>query len=231
MKHYAFTLAEILITLGIIGIVAAITIPLLIQSHKKQEYSAKIKKFYSNMEQAIKLSELDNGSISDWVRNSNGNLVDQEGNKDYEANGKVVTEFFMTYLAPYFKYTTITEGKNTIDENGNKSGINPKIYLADGTTVTLWNGGCIDIDFDVNGDSRPNTAGRDKFKFGICFTESYRKTYCGSSNKVFCATAENIDNNSTRTDIRNNCINHPGHCSRLLQYDGWEFKNDYPYRL
>ena len=40
----AFTLAEVLITLAIIGIVAAITIPGLVQSYKKTEYSTKLKK-------------------------------------------------------------------------------------------------------------------------------------------------------------------------------------------
>ncbi len=45
MKKKGFTLAEILITLGIIGIVAAMTIPTLISNYKKKEYSTKIKKF------------------------------------------------------------------------------------------------------------------------------------------------------------------------------------------
>ena len=183
------------------------------------------------MEQAIKLSENDNGNIADWTRNSNGNIKDDNGDKDYEANGKVEKEFFMTYFAPYLKYTSIKEAENITDENGNKSGTNTKIYLADGSTIKLWNGGCLDIDFDVNGDRKPNTAGRDTFKFDICFTENSRKTYCGSPDKVFCTAGANINSNSTRTDIRNNCISRPGHCSRLLQYDGWEFKNDYPYRL
>ncbi len=35
MKFFGFTLAEILITLGIIGIVAAMTIPALITKHKR----------------------------------------------------------------------------------------------------------------------------------------------------------------------------------------------------
>lgn len=35
-KNYAFTLAEILVTLGIIGVVAALTMPALIANHKKQ---------------------------------------------------------------------------------------------------------------------------------------------------------------------------------------------------
>ena len=35
-KKLAFTLAEVLITLGIIGVVAALTLPALISNYKKQ---------------------------------------------------------------------------------------------------------------------------------------------------------------------------------------------------
>lgn len=56
-----FTLAEVLITLGVIGIVAALTLPTIMQHYKKQEATARLKKFVSTMEQAIMLSELDNG--------------------------------------------------------------------------------------------------------------------------------------------------------------------------
>ena len=60
-----FTLAEVLITLGIIGIVAALTMPSLIQNSKRQETSARLKKFYSTMSQALIMAELDNGPIKD----------------------------------------------------------------------------------------------------------------------------------------------------------------------
>ena len=45
MKKRSFTLAETLITLAIIGIVAALTIPSVMQNYKKHVYSARIKKF------------------------------------------------------------------------------------------------------------------------------------------------------------------------------------------
>ena len=59
----SFTMAEVLITLGIIGIVAAMTLPALIQKYQKQETSARLKKFYTTMNQAIMMSEIDNGVI------------------------------------------------------------------------------------------------------------------------------------------------------------------------
>lgn len=115
-----FTLAEVLITLGIIGVVAALTMPALIANSRKTEYSSRLKKFNSTMEQAIRMSELDNGQISDWVR-SGDSQQDEDGDYDFEANGKITKEFFTQYLAPYFKYTNITEGQNLIDENNEKN--------------------------------------------------------------------------------------------------------------
>lgn len=46
----SFTMAEVLITLGIIGIVAAMTLPALIQKYQKQETSARLKKILHNNE-------------------------------------------------------------------------------------------------------------------------------------------------------------------------------------
>lgn len=54
----SFTLAEVLITLGIIGIVAAMTLPTLIQNHNKKVVETRLMKFYSTMNQAIQLQKL-----------------------------------------------------------------------------------------------------------------------------------------------------------------------------
>ena len=67
----AFTLAEVLITLGIIGIVAALTLPALNQQYKRQEVETRLQKFYSTMNQALKQSELDNGDFTTWEYNIN----------------------------------------------------------------------------------------------------------------------------------------------------------------
>jgi len=52
MKKYAFTLAEIMITIGIIGVVAAITIPLLMQNSNSKKFTAQFKKSLSTLNQA-----------------------------------------------------------------------------------------------------------------------------------------------------------------------------------
>ena len=63
IKFKGFTLAEVLITLGIIGIIAAMTLPTVIQKYRKQEVETKLAKFYSVMNQALKLSISENGEI------------------------------------------------------------------------------------------------------------------------------------------------------------------------
>lgn len=52
MTKRAFTLAEILITLGIVGVVAALTIPTLINNYQKRAAIVAAKKAYSTLEQA-----------------------------------------------------------------------------------------------------------------------------------------------------------------------------------
>ena len=47
-----FTLAEVLITLGIIGVVAAMTMPSLIQDKQNTERVSQLKKVYSTLSQA-----------------------------------------------------------------------------------------------------------------------------------------------------------------------------------
>ena len=51
-KNRAFTLAEVLITLGIIGVVAAITMPVLISKYRAQVFETQFKKAYSSVQNA-----------------------------------------------------------------------------------------------------------------------------------------------------------------------------------
>ena len=72
LKKCAFTLAEVLITLGIIGVVAAITIPSLVTNYQKHVVETKLAKFNSTMNQAMRLSMVDNGDPDGWLeRNHN----------------------------------------------------------------------------------------------------------------------------------------------------------------
>ena len=60
-KLNAFTLAEVLITLGIIGVVAAMTLPTLIQNHQKQVYATQLKKSINVFENMLNKMKADEG--------------------------------------------------------------------------------------------------------------------------------------------------------------------------
>lgn len=63
-----FTMAEVLITLGIIGIVTAMTLPTLINNHKRLTTETKLKKAYSIINQAFLAAQAENGEIKDWEK-------------------------------------------------------------------------------------------------------------------------------------------------------------------
>ena len=90
-----------MITLGIIGIVAAMTISTLINNYKKKQTSVKLKRFYSTINQAIQLSEIDNGSVFTW--NKEDQALDENGDNISEAQKNSSAQFYNTYLAPYIK--------------------------------------------------------------------------------------------------------------------------------
>ncbi len=82
LNRCAFTLAEVLITLGIIGIVAAITIPTIVSKYRKQVVETRLEHFYTTVNQAMLLAENEHG-----------------GKYDY----RVGDELYEDWLKPYIK--------------------------------------------------------------------------------------------------------------------------------
>ena len=196
-----------LITLGIIGIVAAITIPTLVSSYKKKLYSSRLKEFYSVMSQAIQMSEIENGPKSTWKKHSIDENYDEDGNMDYPLIYGYCYEFFITYIAPYLKYTN-----ESIKDD-------LKFYLVNGTKVSMWNGTCMDMNIDVNGDAGPNKNGVDVYYFTICLDSS--KILAPGYSCPECS----------RDELIQLCKENFAYCTYLLQRDNWEFKKDYPYKI
>lgn len=82
MNYKAFTLAEILITLSIIGIIAALTLPVIIANHRKNIVELRLKRVYSILGNAMAFAVKDNGASKEWATASS-------------------SEFIKTYLEPY----------------------------------------------------------------------------------------------------------------------------------
>lgn len=218
----AFTLSETLITLGIIGIVAAMTLPSLIEKHQKQETSAKLKKFYTTMNQAVMMSEIDNGDMRFWDFNTEGYKVD--GKKDHAKVSELCENFFNRYLKKYLKYYSYEKGLNTSDENGATIFTTNRIIFYDGTIAYLNAGSCYDLFFDTNGDRKPNQNGRDRFAMYLC--PYGQKNKLTPNEKVTTAASPG---GNDRNGAYNLCKKNAYLCARLLQIDNWEFKSDYPW--
>lgn len=65
MKKTGFTLAEVLLTMTLVGTIAAMTIPSLLYTRVKSEYSTKLSNFYSRVDNAIGEMQLEKGSFRD----------------------------------------------------------------------------------------------------------------------------------------------------------------------
>lgn len=220
IKKLAFTLAEVLITLGIIGIVAAMTFPAIIQKIDKQITVSKLKKSYATLQEIIKLSEKDNGEVSEWTFPSE---------TDYAANK---SEFFKKYFEPYFK--VVGRAGYHSPEHASYPLYNidgdPSIYvlywhiLPDGTAIGMFsNITYFWIFIDINSKQGPNRLGKDVF-----MTELYR-------NKRLVMLWNNKNRNIMINDSIYPCKKGTHHqyagglCGNLIEHDGWQIKEDYPW--
>ena len=76
MKKHAFTLAEILITLGVIGVVAAMTLPTVIKNYKAITLRSQLNKAYSSFSQATQMIyNTEFGGTDDFKNMSSSDLI------------------------------------------------------------------------------------------------------------------------------------------------------------
>lgn len=212
----AFTMAEVLITLGIIGIVAALTIPQLIKNYQHKELEAAFKKQYSILAQAITHMDADGlCTVYDCV-SSNKTFY-----RDITKYFKVVKycedmygievdeydKFCFPKSSNDTKYTNYTRKSSYVSSFLFDDG---QFYTADGALYTLERNNsykAILIGVDVNGRmKRPNALGHDVFVFqltkngstgvlvpmGADGTQYDKDTYCSKTstnvlNGVGCA--------------------------------------------
>ena len=224
MKKQAFTLAEVLITLGVIGIVAALTMPALIANYQKKQTITQLKKAYSILSQAISLASLDN------------DVFDYKGNTP-EGAAEYLEEYFLPYLKTVKVCSPIadcgidyTEYKklngDALDSRDMKAGSTGAV-LQDGAILVITHGADYYVlGVDINGKKGPNTLGKDFFRIS------------GSSG-IVNGKLEMIGQGYSRDELinppapdeANGCnIGVSGkYCLPLIMVDGWEIKDDYPW--
>ena len=174
MKNIGFTLAEVLITLGILGVVAALTMPALIGNYKKQQSIQQVKKIYSVLGQAFNHAVADYGDSSEWDT----------------ITPATASSYFDTYWKPYLQapvrcysykecgyenYTPFFKSNKNKDDyviHPDAGTINSRvmIHLNDGTFIMIITSSGYGRDdrrilVDLNGAKLPNRFGNDVFFF------------------------------------------------------------------
>ena len=165
LKQLAFTLAETLIVMGIIGVVAALTLPNLNSSTGDKEKVTKVKKIYTNLQDAIGRAEAVYGPVDEWFVND-GDDNDKRAKRAFDR----ITEFLK-----YSKACTITECEAVFDKGGTSGGdswstAKYNVILADGATVGFYTNTMTTQPFkiliDIDGLNKgPNKACKDYFSF------------------------------------------------------------------
>ncbi|MBO6088137.1 type II secretion system protein [bacterium] len=190
-RKIGFTLAEVLITLGVIGVVAAITMPILIKNYQRHVWVNQLKANYSLLNQGFQKMKADDG-VDNIFDTETWRSLNQSCSSGY--NGTTPTcENFYPNMKKYFKIASIGKLNNYsykyVNNNIADNYINNAIVLSNGAILWEYNfytnstnnvvcdiakqyGGHMCGQFgsfriDVNGQKGPNTLGRDIFKFFI----------------------------------------------------------------
>lgn len=245
-ERAGFTLAEILITLGVIGIVATLTIPNLITNYQKQHTVEQLKATYSILNNALNTAKVENGTnVSNWYIPN-------------DSDSSASTYFAENYILPYLKTLNIC-GTNTSGNCDHKVGylsnktLSNKYYFSisgSAYSFTLLNGTIarvslhtitgntvakcrVQIFLDINGKQQPNIMGNDAFiiELGGATGQGDRNKFLpyyfqSSSNR----TVYFGDTSSSNISLFCNKINGSGaDCFALIMRDGWKISDDYPW--
>ena len=247
-RHWcgAFTLAEVLITLGIIGVVAAMTIGVLVQNYQKQVVLNKLKQSYSQINtgmQYVANTEFEGRGIGDWT------CPDQEYNvanqtlcfykviEHITPGAKIFTptDFEHVACASQGDYKQYTNNWGNIREGRYLSNASFSAYLPNGACV-IWNwkgwagDGRGNLFIDVDGPYKgPNKEGKDLFVFQYIYAN-----YGGQIKEGISIYPEGYNNGeapSSRSDLVRGCKKGGSThmCAALIMYDGWQIAKDYPW--
>ena len=228
-EKLAFTLAEILITLGIIGIVAALTIPGLITAHRKKVIETRLAKFYSTMNQAIKLAEYDYDDRTGWDELGKGFIQDEDGNDTKET---VAISWVQKYLLPYIK----SDVKAT-DKYGKV-----QLHFQDGSMVTLSSSSWIFYpdatkydETEDRGFNQQEATGKYAFTFlyAPTCTNKEKCKYVGDGVEPYKygwdGTKERLLYDEHFGCAKENVIR--AYCTELIKQNGWKIPSNYPIKL
>ena len=211
LKKAAFTLAEVLITLGIIGVVTAMTMPSLIQNYQEKATVTKLKKCYSLVSQAY-VSILNDEGGSDTLQ-AGDDLEMMEKFGKYLKYQKTCGRNKGCFPNVTYKSVTGNGYSKWEDDTTDRS----RAILTDGTLImfnksAMWGGEgnylYAQIYVDINGFKGPNQLGRDFFYFYI------------SPEKIVPAGAKALEEKNEDQKFTKNCIQQNGYaCAAWVIYN------------
>lgn len=212
LKKTAFTLAEVLITLGIIGVVAAMTMPSLIQNYQEKATVTKLKKCYSLVSQAY-VSILNDEGGSDTLQ-AGDDLEMMEKFGKYLKYQKTCGRNKGCFPNVTYKSVTGNGYSKWEDDTTDRS----RAILTDGTLImfnksAMWGGNegnylYAQIYVDINGFKGPNQLGRDFFYFYI------------NPEKIVPAGAKALEEKNEDQKFTKNCIQQNGYaCAAWVIYN------------
>lgn len=171
-RTFAFTLAEVLVTVGIIGVVSALTLPSIIANYQKQVYAGQLHKVYNTFVEAVDKymadEKVENLTETDIRAQGAGGFMTNYFNITKDCGGSIQRPCFAD------GYGIMTSDEyNYFANHDTCSG---SYLLADGAAVCVnieryyanndWYYGLY-VKVDINGDKGPNIFGRDAFSFNI----------------------------------------------------------------
>ncbi|MBR1461597.1 type II secretion system protein [bacterium] len=251
-KLSGFTLAEVLITIGVIGAVAAMTLPNIKLAYSKKLTLTQLEKTYSTLANTIKMSEYHNGKVKRWKFADESNAVPPK-------------EIFDKYFKGYMKYALEMQSSELTIGTNERKFLNGRpmnevtgnwatkaynegyhVIMMDGAMVSFWTrpktgdsndyAGTV-IMIDTNGETAPNTMGKDTFMFYLGNTGLLPMGHPDGTS-VSRATASNTHN--LRVCLLGRSSSYSGNaacdkdkyglwCAALIMLDGWHISKDYPW--
>ena len=229
-KHLGFTLAEVLITLGIIGVIAALLLPMLIENFQAVVLESQLKKGASTIYQALEHYQADNDG--EVIKADNDLLGAQE-------LGRLIRGYFNILVYCGYAYNDSkavgcvsfnSDGnvnevyRNYNNTNGFRNNLldDDQFILMDGSMIFIECGNDrrhIYITVDVNGfKKRPNRVGHDLFMFqidknGKLLAMGAPGTDYYSENDEYCSTTSTSNMNGAGCTYK--ALNEKGYFKRL----------------
>lgn len=169
-RKSAFTLAEVLVTLGIIGVVSAMTVPSLMQNYQRQSYVTQLHKFYNELSQVLLQYQTEKNALN----LKEAGLNSQQNAKDLiKSHFKIVVDCGEDN-SPCFAddYKKMNGTNISLPDIGNA------FTLASGQSIKIvYNtenayGYLIAFQVDINGQKGPNIQGRDLFEIFVYNTDN-----------------------------------------------------------